>query len=253
MAVDLIFVMIYEYTVGICGLLMIIPLFKKLRERKSAVTRYLVLCIFFLLAATFFAGTSRVLRITGAWNLPNGYQLELLAFSVVSIACSNVFMLAFTLEVFNEGAFAGKNKGYMLLCSGIAVVYAVYALYFGLFTPNLSQDIWIYLIIFSVVIYIILIRSAFRLSHKLDDSVAKRGMQLIGVGPILLLGTFGSFMLDSIFGDNFTPFYFFGWAFALGFVFITYLGYLQPEWFKRRISHTDAKPAVTPNADFEVE
>jgi len=243
MATDLLFVMAYEYGIGICGLLLLIPLVKKLRKRKSAVTRDLVLCIFFLLVAILISGTSRILRITNAWEVSPGTFLELLAFAVVSIAISNIFMLAFTLEVFYEGAFRAKNKGYMLAYIGLVAGYSAYALNSGLYSVDLTQEIWLFLILLSVVIYVFLIRSAFRLARRLEDPIMKRGMQLIGLGPVFLLMFFGCGMVDRILGGNFTPFYFVGMSLALGFIFITYLGFIQPEWFKRQVKQSRKKPS----------
>ncbi len=236
MAADLYFAMFYEFAVGGSGLLLTIPLLRRHNQRRTPVTRYLLLSTIFLLCSALISAISRILRITGVWEVAPNQFLELLVFTVIFVAISDVFVLAFGLEVFYEGATKGRNKTALLIYVALVGVFAYYAISTGLFDVDLNDIIWLFVIVLSVVVYIILIRSALKLARKLEDPVAKRGMHLIAAGPACLMVTFGLFMADSFLGANFTPLYYVAWLFALAFVVLTYLGVVQPDWLKKRIS-----------------
>ncbi len=237
MAADLYFAMFYEFAVGGSGLLLTIPLLRRHYQRRTPVTRYLLLSTIFLLCSALISAVSRILRITEVWGqVVPGQFLELLTFTVLFVAISDVFVLAFGLEVFYEGATKGRNKIALLVYVTLVSVFAYYDISTGLFDVDLNDTIWLFVIVLSVVVYIILIRSALKLARKLEDPVAKRGMHLIAAGPACLMVTFGLFMADSFLGANFTPLYYVAWLFALAFVVLTYLGVVQPDWLKKRIS-----------------
>lgn len=235
MAVDLWFPMFYEFAVGASGLLLNVPLLRRHFQRRTPVTRYLVLSTLCLLCSALTSAISRVLRITGVWEVAPGQFLELLTFTVILVGVSDIFVLAFSLEVFYEGATKGHNKYVLLLYVGLVGLFIYYAISKGLFEVNLDNTIWLFVIVLSIVVYIVLIRSALKLARKLEDPVAKTGMHLIAAGPCCLLVTFGLFTVDSLLGANFTPYYYPAWLFALAFVVLMYLGTAQPEWLKKRI------------------
>ncbi len=194
-----------------------------------------------LLCSALTSAISRILRITGIWEVAPGQFLELLTFTVILVGISDVFVLAFCLEVFYEGATKGRNKYVLLIYVGLVGLFVYYAISKGLFEVNLDNTIWLFVIVLSIAVYIILIRSALKLARKLEDPIAKTGMHLIAAGPACLLGTFALFTVDSLLGADFTPYYYPAWLFALAFVVLMYLGVVQPDWLKKRISKKSSK------------
>ncbi len=236
MAADLVFAMCFEFAVGGSGLLLTIPLLRRHFQRGTPVTRYLALSTIFLLFSALISAISRILRITGAWEVAPGQFLELLNFTVIFVALSDVFFLAFGMEVFYGGATKGRNKSIMHVYTVFVGVFAIFSLSTGLFDVDLNDSIWLFVIVLSVLVYISVIRAALLLARKVTDPVSKRGMQFIAAGPACLMITFALFMVDSFLGADFTPLYYVAWLFALAFVVLTYMGAVLPDWFRKLIS-----------------
>ncbi len=232
--VDYIFVMLFEFAVAVAGLVLAgIPLLKRHLQRKTRVSLYLNLTVYFLLAAVLIAGISRIVRMT-IWLPAPTPNIELLAFSVICVAISDLFMLAFTLEVFYEKATSGKNRFALFICVACVAAYGVYTIATGLFDEDLNDIIWLLVIILSVIVAMALIRSAARLSKKVEDPVGKWGLRFIAVGPVFLISTYALFLVDSFSGGKFSPFYYAAWIMAIVAVLFLYIGFVQPDWFKKR-------------------
>ncbi len=232
--VDLVLVCVFEFAIAATGLVTAgIPLLKRYLERKTRVTLFLLLTFYFLIGAIFVAGVGRIVRMV-LWVPSSTSNIEFNAISVLLVAISDVFLLAFTLDVFYEGATAGKNKLVLILYSLCAAAYITYDLATGLYLEDLNEVIWLLVIILSVSVALVLIRSATKLSRKVEDPVAKWGLRLMAVGPVCLIGTYALFMVDAAFGGKFTPFYFAGWIVAIFAILFVYIGFIQPDWFKKR-------------------
>ncbi len=231
----LIFAAIYEFSIFAIGLVLAVSIFQRYIARKKKPTLYLAITYLSLLLGTLSSGIGRVLRITELAELPSGNTLEFLAFAVTFVILSDVFYFAFWLEVFHDTIPEKKRNLAVLvfgLCGAVAIVYILLT---GLFAVDLTTGIWMVVVVFSVFVYVLLIRDAWKLSHKMDTKLAKVSILLIAISPILLLLCFAFFFIDRMMGGDFTPFYIPAWGFALTSVVTAYIGYLQPEWFKKRM------------------
>ncbi|MBD3350295.1 MAG: hypothetical protein GF364_02305 [Candidatus Lokiarchaeota archaeon] len=230
--------MIYEFIIFGISLYLITKIGLRFRERKKEVIKYLFLFSLLLGFAIGVAAISRILRLTGIWILepaPSEKKLELLSITVSLIAFSDIFLAAFILEVFKDGAFKGKNKNYIFIIIALSVVYSVYTIITGIFKEDLTDVIWLLVILLSAPIYVILIKNSFNLAKKLPDTLSQRSMQSLGAGGISILLVFVFFMLDAALGGKYTPFYYVAWILALLSIMFLYIGVIQPEWFKKQV------------------
>lgn len=223
--------MIYEFAIFTLACAYLIPVCKKYQEKRNPVMMNMVLLSISLILAVLFSAISRVLRLDNAWELDVNIYLELLTISVSFLALANLFLLSFFLEVFHKGAFIGKNKLLVFSYMVVASVFIAYTITTGLYTPDLTEGIWLFLILISFPLYILAFRSPFLLAKKIEDLLDKRSTQILGMIPIFLSLIFIFFLADRFMGANFTICYYFGWLSALCVLFMLYLGVLQPKWF----------------------
>ncbi|MHA1730676.1 MAG: hypothetical protein ACTSU5_01980 [Promethearchaeota archaeon] len=231
-----IFAMFYEFGIFIAGLTLIFSIIKRYRERKAPPALFLALTYTTLLLAVFMSAIGRILRLMGAVNLPGGRTLEILAITVSCVLASDVFYLAFTLDVFHEKVTKKANKIVLLTYTIAAALGIAYILTTGLFVVDLTTQIWLIVLAMSIGVYVLLIFDARRLAAKLEDDLAKRSLFWVGVSPVCLIFTFALFFLDRMLGADFTPLYIPAWLFGLLATFAAEIGYLQPEWFKKRVA-----------------
>lgn len=233
--------MIYEFIISIFCLLLAVSIGKKYGERKNIIIKYLFMYALLLTMAILIAAISRILRLTGLWDLSGGRRLELLSITVSLIGFANSCLLAFIFEIFKNGAMKGKNKIILIVYVVLAGLDAVYSIYFGIFVEDLTQTIWILIILLSAPVYILLIKCAFELVKKLKEKLPKRSMQAIGFGGISILLIFVFFFLDNVFISigwaPYTIFYYIAWGFAMVSILCLEIGVIQPEWFKKRYSN----------------
>lgn len=232
--------MIYEFIISIFCLLLAVTIGKKYIERKNIIIKYLFMFAILLTMAILIAAISRILRLTGLWNLPSGKTLELLSITVSFIGFANACLLAFIFEIFRNGAWKGKNKIILIIYIVLAVLDAIYSISFGIFVEDLTQTIWALIILLSAPVYILLIKFAFELSKKLKEKLPKASMHAIGLGGISILLIFVFFFLDNMFisigWTPYTIFYYIAWGFAIISILCLDIGVIQPEWFKKRYS-----------------
>ncbi|MHA1731345.1 MAG: hypothetical protein ACTSU5_05345 [Promethearchaeota archaeon] len=242
---------VYEFSIFAVGAFEIADLIKRYIERRTKATLFLCLAILLLLSAIFMAAFSRILRFTGAWEVAPGKFLELLVFSVSLIVVADVFYLAFTLEVFHEGFEKRGNRVVLVVYAALVALSVIYFLASGLFTVDLTEGIWMVVFALSIPVYVFMIRDARKLLRKLpeDDYLDRKSTAMISFSPMLILGTLFLFLLDRVFGGNFTVFYFLAWAFALASTFTIYLGFVRPEWYKRRVEAKHERKAHPGKAD----
>lgn len=229
--------MIYEFVISAFCLYFVILIGMRYKERRKPVVKYLFLFGVWLTAAILIAAVSRILRYTGVWILnagPPEKKLELLALTVSFIAFSDIFLTAFILEVFRDGAMTEENKRYIAIVGVFSGIFAAFAVVTGIFTEDLTDLIWLLLILLSAPIYVLLIRSSFKLAARLEDNLMKTSMKLIGIGGISILMVFIFFMIDAAVGGAYSPFYYIAWVFAVLSVVMLYIGVISPDWFKER-------------------
>ncbi len=238
MAPDYGLILLFESVIVASGIVVAFPLVKRHLEKKLPVTYLLMFAGGCQLAAALTSAMSRILRLTGAWLLPDGHNLELLAVTVAMLATGEVFWLGFVLEVFYDGVKKPKNLSIVILYAVLVVVYGIYAIMTGIYVVDITVEIWGLLVALTAPVFLIFARAAWRVSQKVADPLHKRGSQLIGTGPLFLLLTFTFFFADRILGGAFSPFYYIAWISAVIAIFFIYTGYVLPNWLKRLVSGT---------------
>ncbi len=235
MAPDYGLILLFEFVIVAGGIIVAFPLVKRHLEKKKPVTYLLMAAGGCQLAAALMSAMSRILRLTGAWILPNGQNLELLAVTVTMLAAGEIFWLGFVLEVFYDGVAKPKNKSIVIIYAALVFVYGIYALQTGINVVDITAEIWALLVVLTAPVFLIFARAARRMSQKVADPLLKRGSQLIGTGPLFLLLTFIFFTVDRILGGAFSPFYYIAWISAVIAIFLIYTGYVLPNWLKRLV------------------
>lgn len=102
---------------------------------------------------------------------------------------------------------------------------------------GIATDQLIYLIfhlILALTLYIYMIRAAILSSNKEVTLKVRRGFQLIALFGLCLLLTFVFFVIDFILGAQYSPFVYVGWTSAAVGAILAYLGYIMPDWLKKR-------------------
>ncbi|MEX2752387.1 MAG: hypothetical protein Q6366_010945 [Candidatus Freyarchaeota archaeon] len=66
-----------------------------------------------------------------------------------------------------------------------------------------------------------------------DSKVYKRGFLLVSFTAVLFITFFLSYLLDSLLG-GWTIFLFVGWTLVMISATPTYIGYILPDWFRKR-------------------
>lgn len=232
--------MIYEFCVAGIAAIVIGKIGQKYHEKRNNVTKYMFLFSFLLNFSVFISAISRVLRVTNLWLIGPDTYLELLAFTVSFVAVANIFLLAFALEVFADGMDLQKNKMIVLIYSAVVAVFVIYSLATALVVKGfentgLNDSIWIFLILISTVVYVYTIQAAWKVARKAEDKLQKRSTEIIALSPLSFLTVFVFFMIDSLLGDNFTIYYYIGYAFAIVCVFTLYIGVVRPGWFVKLV------------------
>jgi hypothetical protein len=232
--------------VGIFSYYVMVLIINKYHEKKSNIVRTLAFCIFFLASAVIIDPATfvifRAFGLTGApWNYATGIQTTA-SFGLAGIA--NAFLVGFLVKVFREGKYTWYSY--------IIIVLELVVLPWGLYLSIVGQDtlpVLALLLAASLVLYIIQIVVASRLEGRIDksqDYVSFKGIQYIGVSGMFLIATFAAFVLQevakqvSIFASIglmegsdsiFVPL---GWVFAGITTYLLYVGYIMPEWVKKR-------------------
>lgn len=235
--------MIYEFFISSICLILVRNIARKYIERKKPVIKYLFLFTLMLSFSVFVAAISRILRLTDLWilvpdnpltpNIDESIKIELLSITVSLIAVSDLFLVVFILEVFYNGAFIEKNKKIIYLYLILSSFSSIYSISTGIFVEDLTNQIWLFVILISAPLYVILTRSSFKLSRRIDDPLDKLSMKLMGFGGISILLVFILFLLDAMVGGKYSPFYYIAWSFAMISIVFLYISVLQPVWFKK--------------------
>ncbi|TFG18757.1 MAG: hypothetical protein EU530_08260 [Promethearchaeota archaeon] len=235
---DVLFPMIYEFSIYAGCLLMVIIIGQRYRERKKPVIKYMFYFSFFMSLAILLAAFSRVLRYTELWiiQIYPEVKLEFLAFTICFIAIGNIFMLAFCLEVFTKkGVKSTVGIAFLTVYSVLIAGFCVYSIWTGLFVVDLTEMIWGIAIVLSLFVYGWTMVAALALAFKLEKGPDRVGTLFISISPISIMMVFVMFFLDRMFGGNFTVFYYIGWVFVIISMFFMYLGVIRPKWvFKER-------------------
>lgn len=163
-----------------------------------------------------------------------GYTMLLIyqwSASLIAAAIGHLFIFLFTLSAFKEvkakyvapyGVFIGAVIFVLIANTNITINWFL-AFGVGLVTQGL-------LIYYSI--------KAMRLT---DSKLYKRGFLLVSLTAVLFILFFGCYLIDSILG-GWTIFLFIGWTLVLISAIPTYVGYVLPDWFRRRYEKPKPKP-----------
>lgn len=242
--------MIFELITFILSFYISSIILLKWREHKNIATLYLSLALFSItfavlivftgLASWFFTwifAVPNISVISPAYypiTLPLGYCLVIIY---------DIFLFLFTSQIF----FMGKNEKKVIPFVIIGIILAILLWlptnYWGvnimLFDPPSTRTLVLALyLLYNVIIYIILASYAFKEAKKSEDKEHRIGFQAIAYGQISNIIVFIFFLLDAFLlllnptSPGYSIFTYLAWACALFAVFLFYLGFILPTWFR---------------------
>ncbi|MHA1301246.1 MAG: hypothetical protein ACTSO9_17630 [Candidatus Helarchaeota archaeon] len=245
------FAFFYELFGG--AFLIIISLFalKRYLERRRNATLFLSCAILSLGAAILISSFGRLAALMTGVNplIYHGYQYIPFVWIALALVCNiigDIFFLLFTNDVFYN---SNKKFTVFILLTGSILAFLLLLL---VPTPpldpinsepninyiNLFQMIWLLHAIYTFFTGGLVTVSAFRMAQKDRPLVEKRGLQLIGITGICLAITNIMFVIDEnitvYFGGDFSIFYYLAWIFAHVGVVFSYLGFILPNWLRKR-------------------
>lgn len=230
-------VIIYE--MFILGLLLAVGIILVYRYYKKRIVNILILAIcilIFSVAPLFHTIDILYFSVTPPWtNTLFGYNLAF-AFS----AYGNIVLALFFLRIYQK-----EHVNLIVLIYAIPNIINTSLLIYTSVLMALTLTIidqLVYLaihLVLAMILYIYMIRAAVKSSQKEVTLKVRRGFQLIASFGLFLLLTFVFFILDKISGTNYTPWVYVGWTCAAIGAIIAYLGYIMPDWLKKRWEEPD--------------
>ncbi len=240
--------LLFEIIAAIAVLFIAIKVFQKWRERRTIATLYLSIALFSIAIAAFIAFTGLFSWFV-AWinsgyiptisteyyplSLPIGYSF---------VIPYGVFMVLFTIQIFLD-----KNDKKVIPFVVIGVIIGALLFlptnYWGRDAEGAFSTRVIILglfLLYNTIIYVLLTYYAFRESKRTEQEVYRKGFQAIALGFIANLMVFVFFLLDSILiliddtSPGYSIFVDLAWISGLVAAFLFYLGYILPEWFRKR-------------------
>ncbi len=217
-------------------------MFRKYRERRVRSPLYLMLVFIFLTLALISLTTGL------AEAAITGYFMEIYRISL-PLAYSLVVLADFALYIF---ATYMTNRGQKLIpfiiIIGIFIMIALFLPWNWWGVPNEDYtgklSIRLYttssFVIFSCAIYAYIIAICKMVLKTSESKVTKTGLKLLIYGMICLILLFicitGDNLLVVLFDHpGYSAFLYVGWLFAVGFVILSYLSLVMPDWLVRRI------------------
>jgi hypothetical protein len=225
-------VAIYEITIFIILVFVGSILLYRYRKKRNLNILILALCIFVFSVAPLIHTIDIVyLSETPLWiDAGLGYNL---AFALS--AYGNILLALFFLRIYQ------KEKVNLLIA-----IYAVLNVINTILLINTSIQIAFFAnevsalpymvshLALALVLYIYMIISAFRSSQKEIPLKSRRGFQLIGSFGLCLLLAFVFFVMDFLAGRDYSFWVYLGWTMAAVGAIVAYLGYIMPDWLKKR-------------------
>ena len=243
--------MIFELITALIIILIAIVVFRKWRERKTVATLYLSIALFCIGIAAFIAFTG-LLSWMITW-IANGYantyspayypvSLPLAYFFVIPY---NIFLVLFTIQIFLD---KDNKKAIPFIIAGIIIGVLLFLptnywgvdVIEGVDPPSTRVIVFVIFLLYNAIVYILMIYLAFRESKRTEQELYKKGFQAIAFGFIMNLLVFVFFMGDSILlllnpgSIGFSIFISLAWSTAIVAGFLFYIGYIMPEWFRKR-------------------
>ncbi len=204
------------------------------RYRKKHITNILILaiCIYiFSIAPLFHMFDIIYLSDVTPWiDSALGYNV---AFAMS--AYGNILLALFFLRIYQKekvplliGIYAALNIINTILLLNTSIQFAFYAIEISSL-PYMAIHL-----LLAMVLYIYMIITAFKSSRKEIPLKTRRGFQLISMFGFCLLLAFLFFVMDFLLGRDYSIWVYFGWTMAAIGSIIAYLGYIMPDWLKKR-------------------
>ncbi|MHA1385302.1 MAG: hypothetical protein ACTSR3_16240 [Candidatus Helarchaeota archaeon] len=245
-------IMIFELIVFILLLSIACVILIKWKERKTIATLYLAIALFSISIAVLIAFTglfswyvSWQSSIIPLATSPPYYQISLpLGYSFVFGYV--VFLFLFTIQIFLD---KDNKKVIPIIIIGIIVISLLWLPnnYWGLDTlltdpPSTRTLVMGLFLLYNVLTYIVLSYYAFREAKLTEQKEYQVGFKSIAYGNIANILIFVFFLLDAvllIFNPSslgYSIFIYLAWSFAIVAIFMFYLGFILPSWFRKYIT-----------------
>jgi hypothetical protein len=179
-----------------------------------------------------------------------GYKKELYMFSLAAgytgIATANCVLILFALSVFKtkkDNKFAIK---YIIISLISAVLLALPQNYYGWTTSYIPEEWRIFrtlttgiLMLTSFIVYGRIFKEAQRASKFVEEAWAKKGFQYISYAQLCWIILFLMLVADLVYdlladAGGYTFFYYIAWSMMVVATYFFYIGYLMPDWFKKK-------------------
>ena len=219
---------------------------KKYLKKRSGSLRTLTIVTFFLATAVILDPVLfTAYRIAGLNGSTFEFAVDVqthLSFGCAGI--SNLFLVVFIVNVFLDGKYPWYSYVFMILELSILPLGLIL-----LFTGQDTLPVLLIFLVTSITIYIMQILVTGRLRRKLetgDDRVAYQAILHLEASAFFLIATFIMFILQEVAvqtpefasaglvqGEN-SIFPTIGWILAVITAYYLFVGYLLPDWIKRR-------------------
>ena len=194
---------IYEFALTLFIGFITYEIAKRYQKKKNIVIRNIFFFTTFLALATLSAAVSRIIRVL-VWEHATRH-LEGLVFAVISIAISNNFLLQFGLLIFHPDLEKQKKVGVISIYGILTLVFIIFALITGMYTEDLTTNIWSFLVILALIVDVYIFIGSFRMIRKLSNRVDKIFVLFILFTPISLVFVYIFFFIDIFFLNTNKP------------------------------------------------
>jgi len=230
---------VISYEIFIFVLLIAVGTILLYRYSKKRIGNILILAICILVYAV--APLFHTLDIiyfskTVLWeNAAVGYNL-----AYIMSAYGNVLLALFFLRIYQK-----EHVNRIVIIYAILNIVNTSLLFYSsvqIALTGIIIDQLIYLIfhlLLAMTLYIYMIRAAILSSKKEVTLKVRRGFQLIALFGLCLLLAFIFFVIDFVLGSSYSPFVYVGWTSAAVGAILAYLGYIMPDWLKKRWEEPD--------------
>jgi len=224
-------------------------IFRRYLERRRPATFYLSLAILAVGIGILISSLGRLVALLEGINplIYHGFQYTPFVWIALALAFNvigDIFFLLFANQLFYNGSkkFATFAIITGLLVTGFVMMLVPTPPMAGteptLYYQELFQIIWLVQALFTFFTGGLITYRTFKDARADRPLVEKRGLQLIGVLGLSLALTNIMFIIDEqltpYFGGNFSPFYYIGWIIAHTGIIFAYLGFILPNWLRKR-------------------
>ncbi len=247
---------IIEPLTAAVGWILSISLFKKYLDRKKEQTLTLAIYLILGTIGVTISAYGRVMSFL-AWqsNIDlSTHPTSVLGYVFFTVA--NIFLYKFVHDIFiKEKTFL---KYYFAAISGIMIGALLYHLFTDPFydTSKPTEELnWAYFalayVIFTLLTFTLISIIVFRGARKITVKYYRRGLQLIGFYQLTVILAFLVLVIDIVASSmgvaliddtNYSWFFILAWLILLISMFMAYIGYTMPNWFKKMFQDESRVP-----------